>query len=170
MNPAWTPSQPPHHDSVPSEALAAIEAFFSGMTPAHLARLGEIYSAQARFKDPFNEVQGVDAIRGIFQHMYDRLQLPRFVVTARLQQGRQCFLAWDFVFGLHPNSAEITVRGATHLWLAPSADGQWRIEVHRDYWDAAEELYEKMPLLGALMRWLKRRVNAPVKPKRGHSR
>ena len=32
--------------------------------------------------------------------------------------------------------------------------------VHRDYWDAAEELYEKLPLLGALMRWLKRRVNA----------
>jgi steroid delta-isomerase len=33
--------------------------------------------------------------------------------------------------------------------------------VHRDYWDAAEELYEKLPVLGALMRWLKqaRRAN-----------
>ena len=48
------------------------------------------------------------------------------------------------------------MRGASHLVLA--ADG--RIAVHRDYWDVAEELYEKLPLLGALMRWLKRRVNA----------
>ncbi|NBU45056.1 MAG: nuclear transport factor 2 family protein, partial [Betaproteobacteria bacterium] len=31
--------------------------------------------------------------------------------------------------------------------------------LHRDYWDAAEELYEKFPLVGHMMRWLKRRVN-----------
>ena len=53
-------------------------------------------------------------------------------------------------------SEPITVRGASHLRFA--TDG--RIALHRDYWDAAEELYEKLPLLGALMRWLKRRVNA----------
>jgi hypothetical protein len=52
--------------------------------------------------------------------------------------------------------AEQRIRGGTHLKLA--ADG--RIALHRDYWDAAEELYEKLPLVGALMRWLKRRVNS----------
>jgi len=29
-----------------------------------------------------------------------------------------------------------------------------------NYWDAAEVLYEKLPVVGAAMRWLKRRVNA----------
>jgi len=33
------------------------------------------------------------------------------------------------------------------------------IVVHRDYWDAAEELYEKLPWVGGLMRWLKRKAN-----------
>jgi hypothetical protein len=32
------------------------------------------------------------------------------------------------------------------------------IKEHRDYWDAAEELYEKIPVLGGLMRWLKKRA------------
>jgi hypothetical protein len=32
--------------------------------------------------------------------------------------------------------------------------------VHRDYWDAAEELYEKLPVVGSLMRWLKRQANS----------
>jgi hypothetical protein len=32
------------------------------------------------------------------------------------------------------------------------------ITEHRDYWDAAEELYEKIPVLGGLMRWLKKRA------------
>ena len=48
-----------------------------------------------------------------------------------------------------------TVRGASHLKFA--ADG--RINFHRDYWDAAEELYEKLPLVGSLMRWLKRQAS-----------
>ena len=150
-------------DQAPATDIADIERFFSEMTPAHLARLGEVYSADAWFKDPFNEVQGLDAVRGIFQHMYDSLNQPRFIVTARVVQGRQCFLTWDFVFGLRGQSTEITVRGASHLWLAPGTDGRWRITRHRDYWDVAEELYEKLPLLGALMRWLKRRVNAPAR-------
>ena len=150
-------------DQAPATDIADIERFFSEMTPGHLARLGEVYSADAWFKDPFNEVQGLDAVRGIFQHMYDSLNQPRFIVTTRVVQGRQCFLTWDFVFGLRGQSTEITVRGASHLWLAPGTDGRWRITRHRDYWDVAEELYEKLPLLGALMRWLKRRVNAPAR-------
>ena len=69
----------------------------------------------------------------------------------------RCFLTWDFVFRPRTSGSQpLTVRGASHLQFG--ADG--RITRHRDYWDAAEELYEKLPVLGALMRWLKRRVNA----------
>jgi hypothetical protein len=31
------------------------------------------------------------------------------------------------------------------------------VALHRDYWDAAEELYEKLPWVGGVMRWLKQR-------------
>jgi hypothetical protein len=39
-------------------------------------------------------------------------------------------------------------------------DSDGLITVHRDYWDAAEELYEKLPLVGGVMRWLKARANS----------
>jgi steroid Delta-isomerase len=45
---------------------------------------------------------------------------------------------------------------ATHLRFA--ADG--RIVYHRDYWDAAEEPYAKLPVLGAVVRALQRRGRA----------
>jgi steroid delta-isomerase len=48
------------------------------------------------------------------------------------------------------------VHGATHLRFAP--DG--RIRSHRDYWDAAGELYAKLPVLGVLMRMVQRRLRA----------
>ena len=137
-------------------AVERIVARFESLSPQNLPQLAEIYTPDARFKDPFNEVQGVAAIQGIFGHMFESLDEPRFVVTGRIVQGEQCFLSWDFIFRMKRFSAEEQViRGGSHLLLVP--DG--RIAVHRDYWDAAEELYEKLPVLGAVMRWLKRRVN-----------
>jgi steroid Delta-isomerase len=134
-----------------------IVELFEGLTAANLPRLAEIYTPDAHFKDPFNEVQGLPAIEAIFAHMFASLDAPRFVIHDVILQGNQCFMRWDFVFRMRRfNPAEQTIRGGSHLVLA--ADG--RIQQHRDYWDAAEELYEKLPVLGALMRWLKRRANA----------
>ncbi len=138
-------------------AVRQIVALFEHLAPQDLARLQAAYTPDARFKDPFNEVQGSAAIRAVFEHMFATLDEPRFVVREVVLQGRQCFLAWDFVFRLRRfRREEQVIRGGSLLLLA--ADG--RIESHRDYWDAAEELYEKLPLLGALMRWLKRRARS----------
>jgi steroid Delta-isomerase len=135
--------------------VARVIDWFEALSPADLPGIGAIYADDASFKDPFNEVRGAPAIRAIFEHMFATLDGPRFVVHDALAQGDQCFLRWDFVFGTR-SGATLTVRGATHLQFGADT----RIVMHRDYWDAAEELYEKLPLLGALMRWLKRRVNA----------
>ena len=138
-------------------AVQRLVQFFEQLQPQDLPRLAELYAADARFKDPFNEVVGVEAVAGIFHHMFDSLDAPRFVVRDVIVQGDQAFLSWDFRFRMRRfNRDEQCIRGASHLRLG--ADG--RITEHRDYWDAAEELYEKLPVLGALMRWLKRRVNS----------
>ena len=137
-------------------AVERIVARFESLSAQDLPLLTEIYTPDARFKDPFNEVQGVAALQRIFVHMFESLDGPRFVIRERIAQGEQCFLSCDFVFRMKRFSTEEQViRGGSHLLLA--ADG--RISVHRDYWDAAEELYEKLPVLGDLMRWLKRRAN-----------
>jgi steroid Delta-isomerase len=140
----------------PAAAVQRITRFFENLTATDLPHLGDIYTSDARFKDPFNQVQGVAAIRRIFEHMFVSLDCPRFVIRDTLVQGDQCFLSWDFIFRMKRfQRHEQVIRGGSHLKLA--ADG--RISDHRDYWDAAEELYEKLPLLGSLMRWLKRRAN-----------
>jgi len=132
-----------------------IEAF-EGLQNADVERLGELYSADARFKDPFNEVQGVAAIQQVFRHMFVALREPRFVIRDVVCDGDQSFLSWDFLFRMRRfRSDEQCIRGGSYLRLLP--DG--RISEHRDYWDAAEELYEKLPAIGSLMRWLKRQAN-----------
>ncbi len=142
-------------------ALHAVVDFFEHLQPSDVAHLDALYTEDALFKDPFNEVQGIAAIARIFTHMFDNLDAPRFVITQQVQQGAQCFVTWDFIFSLRSVNAKqpLIVRGASHLVLRDEG-GKWRVAVHRDYWDAAEELYEKLPVVGSLMRWLKRRVNS----------
>lgn len=119
------------------------------------AQLPTIYAPDARFKDPFNEVQGIDEITAIFEHMFVQVHAPRFVVSTRVLDGSQAFLVWEFRFRMKRFSEEEQcIRGATHVVF----DGRGAVELHRDYWDAAEELYEKLPVIGALMRWLKKRA------------
>ena len=102
---------------------------FEALQPADVERLADLYTADARFKDPFNEVQGVADIQRIFRHMFMALDGPRFVIRDVLVDGDQCFLSWDFLFRMRRfRRDEQCIRGGTHLRLA--ADG--RIAEHRD--------------------------------------
>lgn len=140
--------RPPHVQRV-------IDAF-ERLAPADLPALDAIYTADATFKDPFNEVRGLPEVRRVFEHMFAALEAPRFEILDAVASGDRCFLTWNFRFRMRRwRDDEQCIHGGSFLVFAP--DG--RIARHRDYWDAAEELYEKLPAVGALMRWLKRRAS-----------
>ena len=139
------------------QATQNLATFFETLSPQSVAQLATIYDAQARFKDPFNEVQGLPEIERIFRHMYVALEQPHFVITGQLVDGQQAFLTWEFRFRFKrfDTTTLQTVRGGSHVVF----NEQGLVTLHRDYWDAAEELYEKLPVLGGVMRWLKKRAN-----------
>ena len=128
------------------------------LSPESLPSLAAFYSDDVYFKDPFNEVRGPAALLHIFSHMFEKLEQPRFVVSSWISEGQQCFVIWDFEFRFKQRkpSALQTIHGISLMRFNDAG----LVEYHRDYWDAAEELYEKLPLLGSLMRWLKKRVQA----------
>ena len=137
-------------------ATARVVAFYASLAPADVARLPEIYAADAYFRDPFNEVRGVEAIQRIFVHMFAQLDDCRFPFDAVLVDGNGSMLTWDMTFRMRRYRPQVTqtIHGASHLRF----DAQGRILHHRDYWDAADELYAKLPLIGPVVRFLKRRL------------
>jgi steroid delta-isomerase len=143
-----------HKDLSYEADMRRVVLFFQTLTVASAQeQLAQIYTADAYFKDPFNEVRGLPAIMPLFVHMFTQVENPRFVVTTTVLQGDTAFMSWDFLFHMRRYAnEEQCIRGATHFRFAP--DG--RVNFHRDYWDAAEELYEKLPVVGSFMRFLKR--------------
>lgn len=134
--------------------LDRLIAFYHELTPEDVTRFPEFYSAAAYFKDPFNEVRGVEAIARIFSHMFRQLEAPRFIVRDRVADANGVMLAWEFRYRLRrwQRGETQVMRGVSHLKFA--ADG--KVNYHRDYWDTAEELYMKLPVLGVSLRCLKR--------------
>jgi len=139
-------------------ATQPLADFFEALSPQSVAQLHTLYDAQAQFKDPFNEVQGLAEIERIFHHMYVALHEPHFVITTQLVDGHQAFLTWEFRFRFKrfDTATWQTVRGGSHVVFNEAG----LVTLHRDYWDAAEELYEKLPVVGGVMRWLKKRANS----------
>ncbi len=139
-------------------ALDDLIEFFEQLTPSSVARFPEFYGADAWFKDPFNEVQGVAAIQRIFSHMFTQVGAPRFIVTGKVADADGALLIWEFRCQIRVWGRERpqVIRGVSHLKF----DNQGRVNYHRDYWDAAEELYMKLPLVGTLMRGLRRLMAA----------
>lgn len=149
-----------HGDAAHSATPAIHRAIqvFESLTEQSLDQLAALYAPDAHFVDPFNSVQGAGAIAEVFRHMFATLENPRFIVTGSVNQGDQCFLLWDFRFRFRRFRRHVdqSVPGTSHLRF----DHQGRICYHHDYWDAAHGLYETMPVLGGLMRWLRGRVNS----------
>jgi steroid delta-isomerase len=138
--------------------LERLVAYWEGLTPEALGRLSEVYAPEAYFRDPFNEVRGIPALQRVFAHMYETLEAPRFTILERISQGESAVLLWDFEFRIRSLGPETVrrIHGASHVRFAP--DG--RVAYHRDYWDAAGELYAQLPLVGPLARFMARRLRA----------
>lgn len=139
------------------ESLDRVIHLFENLSPDNMDTLRELYTHDAYFKDPFNEVRGHAAIIGIFNHMFKKVDKPKFVVTTSILQGDDAFIVWDFMFSeKHKAHVKHRIHGSSHLRFGLDN----KVHYHRDYWDAAEELYEKIPLLESLMRFLKTQVRS----------
>jgi steroid Delta-isomerase len=141
---------------VSAEALAGLKAYWEGLTQERVGSLDAVYAPDVHFRDPFNDVRGIEELRRIFGHMYETLEEPRFAITETILEGDRAVLVWDFDFRIKAWKPRVTQRIHGLYVVRFGADG--RVTDHRDYWDAAGELYAKLPLVGPLVRYLARRM------------
>jgi len=129
--------------------------WFECLQPQTLGSISAIYASNAHFRDPFNDVYGTADIQAVYEHMFEALERPKFEVIESVVQGRQICLVWLFRFNWRAKSFEI--EGATLFDL----DAEGLIARHRDYWDVAQGLYEHLPVLGSLLRMVRKKMAAP---------
>jgi steroid delta-isomerase len=139
------------------EHAARYAQFFAKLSPNGLDDIAAWFAPDARLKDPFNDVRGPEAIRAVLAHMFDVTHEPRFEILESACHGRTAMYYWRFRFARDEARRHVhDIEGMSRVEF----DGRGRVLSHVDYWDPAEGLYEKLPILGALCRYIRRRISA----------
>jgi steroid delta-isomerase len=137
-------------------------AFMSTLSEARLSELPEIVTDDMSFQDPFNNLRGREAFARCLHEMLGQLADLKITVThvgelldPAGEGAARYVLRWTFGGRLTKlGNRPWQVTGMSEVTLA----GDGRVNSHIDYWDAAQGLYEKLPLVGDLMRWLRRHL------------
>jgi len=139
-------------------ATACYVAFFERLERGTLSDLDRLLAPDVHFKDPFNDVRGRDAVRNIFEHMFDTAEAPRFHIDDWMYRDAAASIRWRFQCEVQ--NLSIAFAGMSYVRFNERGE----VMEHIDYWDPAEGIYEQAPLLGWLMRALRRRfATAKVK-------
>lgn len=129
--------------------------FYEALSPASLSDIGAVCHEDICFKDPFNETLGLDAYKALLEGMFQSAPDITFRVLHCAYDGEVCFLRWDSQATVKALGKEPwAVKGMSELRF--SEDG--RIISHIDHWDAASQFYERLPVIGFLLRAIRRRV------------
>lgn len=128
---------------------------FANLTPERISEFSKWVSVDVHFRDPFNDVRGLEKMQAILQDMFERSSEPKFRVLEHRLGGDTGFIRWHFS-AILPVLGTLQVEGVSRLQF----DNQGLISEHLDYWDSAP-IYLKLPLLGAFLRKLKARMALP---------
>lgn len=135
-------------------ALDAYLAAFDAMGPDRLDVFDAVCDPDIRFVDPFNDVRGLDLFKGVFRHMYETLEEPRFTITDSAVGDRAGYIRWHFDFVMR--GRVMTIDGMSEVAFGP--DG--RVTEHVDHWDAGAQVYGRVPVLGSIIALVRRRLSA----------
>jgi steroid delta-isomerase len=137
-------------------ALDELIAYYERLGPESVGEMERYYAPDCSYRDPFNEVRGLAAIQQVTRRMYRHIRDPRLRVTERVAGEGVALLLWDFDFRMRLWRPKKThrIHGVTLLRF----DAAGKVRVQHDYWDAAGELYEKLPVLGWMLRAARRYI------------
>ena len=113
-----------------------------------------LYREDAYFRDGFREVMGIDAIEKYFVSSTEAfLECTFDIQDVAVHEGNYYF-RWVMTLVLKRSKDErIQAVGMSHVRF----DERGKIVFHQDYWDTGI-IYEKMPILGHIITWIRQRV------------
>ncbi|KAA1175176.1 nuclear transport factor 2 family protein [Marinobacter salinexigens] len=139
-------------ESAVPATLERFRSLFNALDKGNLHRLSELYSEDIRFQDPLSSVEGLDDLTRYFAHAYTNAISCQFAFADAVVNGPYVTLPWTMSL-CHKRikkGREIRVEGISHLEIRKG-----KICYHRDYYDAGQLIYEHLPLVGRLVRWVK---------------
>ena len=135
-------------------AFDNVQQYFAGMTAASVRdQTASVYAPEAYLNDTLVGIEGSGRIEAYFAHTIERAQLLKVEFLERAPVGTDWYVRWRMTVvadGLNGGQPVVTY-GVTQFRF----DSEGRVLIHKDFWDAGSGLYEQLPGLGRVIRWVR---------------
>lgn len=139
-----------------ASAAQAYRRFIETLSPETLSRLDELAAPNLHYRDPLNETRGVARVKQVMARVFRDVDDPRYIITHAAVDDDTCFLRWKF-------TCRPRLSGKGQPWIVDGVtevrfDDEGRVVELIDHWDAGHYVYERLPLFGYLVRFLRKRL------------
>ena len=145
-----------------NDPLVRYAALLEILDRERLHELCALVSDDVHYRDPFNDCRGRKAFRAVFSDMLNKLEEVNFEVIERAWTRRNGDAGVSVALIRWQLNARLAALG-NQSWSVPGCSevhftANGLVSAHLDYWDAAGQLYEKLPFLGRCLRALRHRL------------
>ncbi len=137
-----------------SGPVARFKDTFNRLGSGSLWLLEDLYADDLFFEDPLHRIHGLPALRTYLARLYAGVIHCAFTFEHEVVAADQAMLTWT----MHLAHASVGRGNPVHLPGASHIRFTDKVHYHRDYFDVGALLYERVPLLGAVIRAVKARV------------
>jgi hypothetical protein len=138
-------------------AVDRFEAFIADLSTTSVkTQIRSVYAPKLYFNDTLKTIRDVDTLEKYFLTSDDAMSAYGLKVEQTISTPEGVFVRWrmDVTFRrFHKGQVQSSI-GISHIRF----DKNGLVVYHQDYWDSGTNLYEKIPVLGALIRAVKRRL------------
>ena len=131
-----------------------INKAFNEFNITQMSLLDGFYDVDIEFIDPVHKLNGMESLKKYYADMYKNVQSIRFDFTSETVQGDTHVMTWVMhlsASGLN-GGKPVAVDGTSILKFNPATD---KVIYHRDYLDMGQFIYEHIPVLGSVIRYIK---------------
>ena len=128
---------------------------YQTLSTDNLDLLSNIYHKDIVFIDPLHELKGFENLFVYFQSLYENLTSCEFVINNVIAEEEQAAIYWTMSYQ-HPklNGGDVVkVTGSSNI-----KGHEDKVIYHRDYLDLGAMLYEQLPVLNKLIRFIKKKA------------
>jgi hypothetical protein len=141
------------HTLVVNDLVERFKRAFEDSSNLNVELLDGIYAQDIHFKDPIHDIHGIAELKVYLNRMCGNLESCRFEYLDEVVQNGKAYVKWDMHFS-HPSLKKGVhkVRGISQIHYNS------RIYYQEDVYDMGSMIYEKVPVLGSVVLWLKTRL------------
>ena len=138
-----------------TDIIQRLKEIYAQWDHSALAHLEEIYEESVVFEDPIHHVKGLQGLKEYFESTLPGLKHCNFEFDKELVVDDHIAIAWKMRFSHRKlkKGKELCVHGISTLVLKN------KIIYQRDYYDMTEMVFDHVPVLGSVTKYLKGRMS-----------